>query len=235
MSLLRITIVGAVAFLITVSPAAAQPATPLPSVEICAVDRREVSAIVAILGRPVATPPATPALEHGDQDHGDHIHSAPPRAPEEPIGTPRLLRPEFPAGDPVAAETSNALTETMQRYLACANGSDVIGLMSLVSDEFLRDSFGAGSVTGADLRAYAANAETVPVERRRRLVAIREPRRLPAGQVVALIDTAPVASANPNAIDTDLVTFILVNEQYLIDRYVAGVTVWFGPRATPAP
>jgi hypothetical protein len=123
----------------------------------------------------------------------------------------------------------------MQRYLACANAGDVIGLMSLVSDEFLRFSFASSIITEADLRAYADAGRPLPLAQRRRLIAIRDARQLPDGRVAALVDAAPVANANPAAIDTDLVTFVVVDGRWLIDRYLAGVTFWYGPNATPAP
>lgn len=217
-----------VASLFCLEAAAAQPATPRASIEACAVPRRGITAIVAIL----APRPVTPAVT---RDHARDAPAATALPPIEPMGTPRLLRPELPAGTPVAEETIAGLTETMQRYLACANGADVIGLMSLVSDEFLRQSFGAGIVTEADLSAYAAAARPVPLAQRRRLVAIRDARRLSDDRVAALIDTAPVPSTRPAAVDTDLVTFVEVDGRYLVDEYLAGVTIWLGPEATPAP
>lgn len=230
MSLLRATTIILLASVIAPDVTAAQPATPRANVEECAVERRELSAVVAILSAPPATPQATP-----EPEQHTHAPATPARPATAPIGTPRLLRPELPPGEPVDAETTAALTETMRRYVACANASDVIGLMSLVSDDFLRQTFGAGAVSEADLRAYAANARPVPVERRWRLVAIRDGRRLADGRIVALVDTAPVSSTNPAAINTDLVTFTQVNGRYLVDRYVAGVTVWYGPNASPTP
>lgn len=220
-----------VASLLCLGSAAAQPASPRPTVETCAVPRREIAAIVATLQpRPAISPAAHPAATPGPV--GD---AASPLPPIEPMGTPRLLRPELPAGTPAAETIVAGLTETMQRYLACANGADVIGLMSLVSDEFLRQSFGAGILTEADLRAYAAAARPVPLAQRRRLVAIREARQLRDGRVAALVDTAPVPSTRPAAVDTDLVTFTDADGRYLIDEYLAGVTIWLGPEATPAP
>lgn len=216
------------ASLLCLGSAAAQPATPRPSVETCAVPRREIPAIVAILASRPATPAAT-------RDHAHETPTATALPPIEPIGTPRLLRPELPAGNPVADDVVAGLTETVQRYLACANGADVIGLMSLVSDEFLRQSFGAGILTEADLRAYAAAARPVPLAQRRRLVAIREGRRLRDGRVAVLVDTAPLPSTRPAAVDTDLVTFVEADGRYLIDEYLAGVTLWLGPEVTPEP
>lgn len=209
---------------------AAQPATPSPSIETCAVPRREIADILTILAPQPATP-ASPAT----RDHADDGATATALPRIEPVGTPRLLRPELPAGQPVTAELAASLTETMQRYLACANGADAIGLMSLVSDEFLRRSFGAGNLTEADLRAYAAGAQPVPMSQRRRLVAIREARLLSDGRVAALVDTAPVQSTSSATVTTDLVTFVEVNDRYLIDEYLAGVTIWLGPETTPAP
>ena len=195
--------------------------------------RREIADILAILAPQPATPaaPASPAMR--DHTRGGATATTLPQI--EPMGTPRLLRPELPAGRPVTTEIAASLTETMQRYLACANGADALGLMSLVSDEFLRHSFGAGHLTEADLRAYAAGAQPVPISQRRRLVAIREARQLSDGRVAALVDTAPVQSTSLATVTTDLVTFIEVDGRYLIDEYLAGVTLWLGPEATPAP
>lgn len=212
---------------------AAQPATPSPSIETCAVPRREISDILAILAPQPATPESPAPGDHEQHSHDGATATALPQI--EPMGTPRLLRPALPAGRPVTPEITASLTETMQRYLACANGADAIGLMSLVSDEFLRQSFGAGHLTEADLRAYAAGAEPVPVSQRRRLLAIREARRLSDDRVAALVDTAPVQSTSSATVTTDLVTFIEVDGRYLIDEYLAGVTLWLGPEATPAP
>jgi hypothetical protein len=197
--------------------------------EPCAVPRRALAEIVAVLSPP-ATPAGTPH-QHGADEAADQ---ATPVA-VEPVGTPRLLRPELPTGEPATAEVVAGLTETMQRYLACANAGDVIGLMSLVSDDFLRQSFASSLVTEADLRAYAEAGEPAPPDRRRRLVAIREARQLADGRVAALVDIAPVVNPNRSMIDTDLVTFTLVDGRWLIDRYLAGVTFWYGPEATPTP
>jgi hypothetical protein len=238
-----------------VAPAGAQPATPAatpPAVAAgCDVPRREIPAIAALINAP---PPATPlaaGLVPGDNashDHGDEPGDASaiggdataeaspaPAEPVEPAGTPRLLRPELPDAPPAGPAATAAVGETMTRYLACANASDVIGLMSLVSDEFLRYTFGAGRLSEADLRAYAAASRPLPEADQRRLVAVREARLLADGRVVALVDHAPVASTNPNAVATDLVTFVPVDQRYLIDRYLAGVTIWFGPNVTPGP
>jgi hypothetical protein len=200
------------------------------------VPRREIASILAILAPQPATPAAsaTPASPT-TRDHAHDGATATALSQIEPMGTPRLLRPELPFGQPVTTEIAAGLTETMQRYLACANGADAIGLMSLVSDEFLRHSFGAGTLTEADLRAYAAGAQPVPISQRRRLVAIREARRLSDGRVAALVDTTPVQSTSSATVTTDLVTFIEADGRYLIDEYLAGVTLWLGPEATPAP
>ncbi len=173
-----------------------------------------------------------------DHDADDHEHPASSAAtPFEPVGTPRLLQPELPEGTPVGDDSAivAGLTESMHRYLACANAGDVIGLMSLVTPEFLRYSFGMSLLTEADLEAYAAAGQALPPEQRRRLVAIREPRQLADGRVVALVDSAPVGSTNPNAANTDLITFAETDGRYYIDRYLAGVTFWLGPNATPTP
>ena len=205
----------------------ATPASPEPKAEPCAGPHREIAEIVAVL-----SPPATPAAT-SPAEHEHHVGAATP-VRIEPMGTPRLLRPELPAGPPATADAVAGLTETMQRYLACANAGDVIGLMSLVSDEFLRFSF-ASIITEADLQAYADAGRPLPLEQRRRLVGIREARQLADGRVAALVDTAPLASTNPAAIDTDLVTFDLVDGRWLVDRYLASVTFWYGPNATPVP
>jgi hypothetical protein len=218
-----------ITLLLSPASALAQPGTPRPGAMPCAVPRRDLTAIVAVLSPP-ATPAATP-----QQHHEDHAGGQATPAPIEPVGTPRLLRPELPAGSPASAETVAGLTETMQRYLACANAGDVIGLMSLVSDDFLRQTFASSIVTESDLQAYADAGRAVPADQRRRLVTIRETRQLADGRVAALVDIAPVANDNRAAIDTDLVTFTLVDGRWLIDRYLAGVTFWYGPDATPAP
>lgn len=192
-------------------------------------------------------PAADPGHGHDDEQADDHGHDPAPddhhrpassaATPFEPVGTPRLLQPELPAGTPVGDDSAivAGLTEAMHRYLACANAGDVIGLMSLVTPEFLRYSFGMSLLAEADLEAYAAAGRALPPEQRRRLVAIREPRQLEDGRVVALVDTAPVGSTDPSAIDTDLITFAETDGRYYIDRYLAGVTFWLGPNATPTP
>lgn len=222
-----------VASLLAVSPTDAQQASPTPGVEPCAVPHRDIAAIVVAL-RPPATPAPSPSAESDTHDAQHHATPAPVE-PVEPVGTPRLLRPELPAGDPVTADIVAGLTETMQRYLACANAGDVIGLMSLVSDEFLRYSFGQSILTEEELQAYVDAGQALPLEQRRRLVAVREARQLADGRAAALVDTARVTSTRPAAIQTDLVTFTLVDGLWLIDQYLAGVTYWYGPNATPAP
>lgn len=227
MPLARTLLALLIASLLAGPPAGAQQASPTPGVEPCAVPHRDIAAIVVVLNPP-ATPAASPHAE-------SPTRASPPAAPIEPVGTPRLLRPELPAGDPVAPEVVAGLTETMQRYVACANAGDVIGLMSLVSDEFLRFSFGQSILTEAELQAYVDAGQALPLEQRRRLVAVREARQLPDGRVAALVDTARVTSTNPAAIQTDLVTFTQVDGLWLIDQYLAGVTSWYGPNATPTP
>ena len=170
-----------------------------------------------------------------DHDADDHHPASSAATPFEPVGTPRLIQPELPDGRPLDVDSTivAGVTETMLRYVACANGGDVIGLMSLVTPEFLRYSFGRSLITEADLEAYAAAGRALPPEQRRRLVAIREPRELADGRVVALVDTAPVGATNPNAVDTDMITFLNHEGRYYIDRYLANVTFWFGPDAAP--
>ena len=212
----------------------ATPVAEEPHPGPCNALHRNITGMASVFATPVAriAPPATPAGTP-PAPRGTPRESGP--APE-PIGTPRLLRPELPAGEPAPAEVVAGITRTMQRYLACANAGDVIGLISLVSDAFLRQSFGNVPMSEADLRAYADSTTPLPLAQRRRLLAIREAREVTPRVYVALVDTAPITSDNPNAVTTDLVTFVPDDHgNYLIDQYVAGVTVWFGPNATPAP
>jgi hypothetical protein len=89
---------------------AAYPVAPNPSE--CVIEPVPIEMIVAVLGTPVAEPPAsaTPSVTH--------------------------------AGTPADAETSAEVVATLRQVFACANAGDPLRVASHYTHDFLRDFFG---------------------------------------------------------------------------------------------
>lgn len=180
--------------------------------------------------------------------------------PPEPVdpsrgGEPEPIDPELggeppvpvgialPTGEPADPATVAAVTATVRRFVACANARDVGRMYALVSDAFLRQSFGNQPTTEAVAAYLAATPPARPADQRTELVAVRSVRVLADGRIGALVDDRDPTDPRTTGVSTDWVVLVEFATEgdtdgrghLLFDEVVSGVDAFSGPEATPAP
>lgn len=234
------------------TPAAGLPVVPDPAE--CTVAPRGLASVRAVLGdpppgetgdgpqppvgepfpveEPAEAPPLVPIDAAGEGD-------GPPPADAEPIdpelgGEPPVpMGVHLPAGEPADAATVAAVTAAARRFVACANARDVARMYALVSDAFLRQSFGNQPATEAVAAYLAATPVARPPAERTELVAVREVRVLADGRVGALVDHRDPTDPRTDGIATDWVVFVEADGGLLMDETVSGIEAFVGPAPTP--
>ncbi|MDP9363051.1 MAG: hypothetical protein M3Q10_02255, partial [Chloroflexota bacterium] len=141
----------------------------------------------------------------------------------------------LPPGEPADAAATAAVTATVRRFVACANARDVVRMYGLVTDAFLRQSFGNQPMTEAVVAYLSVPPVARPAEERTELVAVREVRRLPDDRVGALVDDRDPTDPRNAGVTTDWVVFVERDGGYLMDEYVSGIERFYGPGVTPTP
>jgi len=243
----------AAAFARQATAAAGLPVVPDPAE--CTVAPRSLDSVRVVLGDPPPAPageaplPAEGPLPLEEPDGG------PPAAPGggananpgEPPADAEPLDPELggeppvpmgfslPPGEPADAATTAAVTATVRRFVACANARDVARMYGLVTDAFLRQSFGNQPTTEAVVAYLSATPVARPAAERTELVAVREVRRLPDGRVGALVDDRDPTDPRNSGVTTDWVVFVGRDGGFLMDEYVSGIERFYGPGVTPTP
>lgn len=228
------------------TPAMGLPAVPDPAE--CTVEPRSLEAVRAVLGDPPAADagdPGPPPRSADDaplaptgvagNDEGEPPADAAPTDPELGGEPPRPMGIVLPDGAPADAATAAAVTATVRLFVACANARDIGRMYALVTDAFLRQSFGNQPATEAVVAYLAATPAARPAADRTELVAVRGVRRLPDGRVGALVDDRDPTDPRTDGLSTDWVVFVERDGRYLLDETVSGVEAFYGPDATPAP
>ena len=145
---------------------------------------------------------------------------------------------EVPPGEPADEATVAAVTATTRQLFACANGGDFVGLLGIVSDDFLRELSGGAALTEDDRVNFDAVATPMPEEDFLVLYLLRDVRVLPDGRVGALVE-ADDTTVDP-AVEVDFYYFVEQDGVYLIDGAVENLEddippLSLGEIGTPAP
>jgi hypothetical protein len=207
-----LVILAVCAGLLTAAPAiaAAQQATPgagpgeitgVPDPAECTVEPRSYENITAIFATPVA---GAPAME------------ATPAAPE------------LPGGDPVDAETEQAVLATLRETVACINAQSFWQITAFYSDDFLRELLTGGGVFTEDDYNELTTPQPLPEDQRTEIIEVLGVQMLPDGRVAALVVGDDLS--NPKPASPTLFYFIEQEGRWLIDGFVTTPD-----DATPAP
>ncbi len=190
------------------------------------------------------TPPPTldvPAAEEcqGDPQRSVAVLFATPTAePEAASPTPFVP----PAGQPADEATAAAMTATIRAVLACLNSGQYFPLLTLVSDDYLRDRFAAGAPAdplSQELAPFVEalrGCETCEIEPRSReerfgIVAIDEPRRLDDGRAAVVLRVSSPATVAAGQTIAVFVAFVPSGQRLLVDEIVDLTAT----TATPTP
>lgn len=122
-----------------------------------------------------------------------------------------------PEGIPADPETIARVTALAESLVECANGGDVLGFMSLLSNDFLARHFGDFDLSLEELTRFAATPVPLPDEEKLTLIEIRDVTLLPDGRIAALILFDQVTVENPESNST--LTFVEIDGQLLIDEW----------------
>lgn len=173
------------------TPTVTLPGTPAPAE--CTVEPRAMDPLLALLGRPSATP----GQAEGSQLGGDSVVSV-------------------PVGRPASGEIEAEITTTVYELHACFNAGDIRRAFALVTDDFLQ-VFAAGQpLTAEDIAFFTDEPVPAPMEARTVLLAITDVSILASGQVGAFV-IIDDAFTGP---DTVYMTFVQQDERWLIDEAI---------------
>ncbi len=172
---------------------------------------------------------------------GDPQRSVAPLFASPPAQSPATSPTPFvpPAGTPADDDAAAAMTTTVRAVLACLNSGQYFPLLTLVSDDYLRNSFVAGAPAdplAAEIEPFVEalrGCETCEIEpladdERFGIVAIEQPRLLADGRPAVTIRLATPA-AGP--VVAAFVAFVPAGDRLLVDEIV-DLTA---PAATPTP
>lgn len=198
-------------------------------------------------GRPAPPPTINQPAGEAPEPVDPELAGGPPEPVDPELGgePPVPVGIALPTGEPADPATVAAVTATVRRFVACANARDVGRMYALVSDAFLRQSFGNQPTTEAVAAYLAATPPARPADQRTELVAVRSVRVLADGRIGALVDDRDPTDPRTTGVSTDWVVLVEVEVAtegdtdgrgpLLLDEVVSGVDAFSGPEATPAP
>jgi hypothetical protein len=136
------------------------------------------------------------------------LESAPPgflAQASQAVGTPRARTVPELDGMPADQSVVDAVVLTIEELTACGNDGDLLRMTALMTDDYLRRSFG-----GLPKQTLAAMATPTPVEEGHRsiVMSVEDVRLLPDGRIAATMRTNQ---------STSLVVFKESEGRYLLD------------------
>jgi hypothetical protein len=134
---------------------------------------------------------------------------------DESIPIPEAIPYSAPEGipaDPATIERAPVLAESL---VGCVNGGDIVGFMSLLSNDFLRRHFSDFDLSLEEMTQLAATP--TPLDEQLVLVAISDVTELPDGRirVLVLLDQGEIESPELNS----LLTLVETEGHLLIDEW----------------
>jgi hypothetical protein len=180
------------------------PGLIVPDPGECTVEPRPVSFFESL----IATPPTLPA-------DADQRFWSPTQEKREWM---------MPAGEPVDADTVEAVTATLHEALACLNANDPLRFLNLFSDDMVRTFFALEPLPPEALPSLAATPVASPPEMWLGYVEVHDVRLLPDGRIAALGESYDPTQP-PYGMGTDFAIFVKVGERWLIDSLIENVVI----------
>ena len=148
-------------------------------------------------------------------------------------GTPTASAMPFamPTGQPADAAAAAAMTAAMRAVIACINTGQYFPVLTLVSDDYLRERFVPGAPTdplSEELRPFVealrgcqtCELEPLADDERFGIVAVEQARLLDDGRVGAVVRLSTPAAAEAGILLTAFVAFVSVEDRLLVDEIV---------------
>ena len=134
---------------------------------------------------------------------------------EASIPIPEAIPYSVPEGTPADPATIARVTALAESLVGCVNGGDVVGFMSLMSNDFLRRHFSDFDLSLEELTQLAATP--TPLKEQLTLLGVRDVTRLPDGRtaVLVLLDQGEIESPELSSV----LTLVESDGQLLIDEW----------------
>jgi hypothetical protein len=134
---------------------------------------------------------------------------------DESIPIPEAIPYSAPEGIPADPATIERVTVLAESLVGCVNGGDIVGFMSLLSNDFLRRHFSDFDLSLEEMTQLAATP--TPLDEQLVLVAISDVTELPDGRigVLVLLDQGEIESPELSS----RLTLVEIDGHLLIDEW----------------
>lgn len=136
-----------------------------------------------------------------------------------------------PVGEPADQAQVTAMTGTMRAVIACINTGQYFPVLTLVSDDYLRERFLPGAPAdplSEELRPFVdalrgcqtCEIEPLAEDERFGIVAVEQPQRLADGRLSAVLRLSTPEAAATGVVLTAFVAFVPAADRLLVDEIV---------------
>lgn len=205
------------ALLMSGGAALAQDATPggvdlSPNPDQCTQTPRTLEAVIALIGTP------TPSQTENVTETGDTA----------PV--------DLPVGEPAPKEAIDGVVATVVETMACFNAGNELALYGGMTDAYLLTLAQSGALAGIASAQTAATPTALPEDQQAQLLDTRDFTLYPDGRVGVLVYYRgySVQPGRGDDLQIELWIFKRVDDRWLLDETITGLTDQLRDKATPA-